>query len=243
MNTQHTDFTALQRERLETAFLSGLYGYQVAWYRAGQDTENPVRNILKSRQIGATWYFAREMLLDAVMMRRNQLFIAPNEAMAQAAREYLTVFAQQVGILLPDGPLTLSNGASIHFSYPWGPKPRFTSGNLYMDEYAWIDGLSSLLDELAELTHQPGFCQTYYSTPSYVGHDGFAFWSGGFAVADVAHNPGHFQCGTDGQLRQVVTLETAMAHDFNRVDIERLRRELSHKEFINQYQCEWMAAV
>lgn len=33
-----------------------------------------VRNTLKSRQIGATWYFAREALVDALETGRNQIF-------------------------------------------------------------------------------------------------------------------------------------------------------------------------
>jgi uncharacterized protein YjcR len=34
------------------------------WYEAG--LAERIRNILKSRQIGATWYFAREAFIDAL---------------------------------------------------------------------------------------------------------------------------------------------------------------------------------
>ncbi|MBV5559455.1 terminase, partial [Pseudomonas aeruginosa] len=47
-------------EKLVEAFLDGCFDYQKDWYRAGNQR---TRVILKSRQIGATFYFAREALI------------------------------------------------------------------------------------------------------------------------------------------------------------------------------------
>ncbi|MDP3441120.1 MAG: terminase family protein, partial [Azonexus sp.] len=60
-----------QQEKLVDAFMEGLFPYQKKWYRAG--LVERVRNLLKSRQIGATWYFAREGLIDALETGRNQI--------------------------------------------------------------------------------------------------------------------------------------------------------------------------
>lgn len=61
-----------QHEKILTAFRDSLFDYQKVWYRNG---DQRTRNILKSRQIGATWYFAREAFLDALDTGRNQIFL------------------------------------------------------------------------------------------------------------------------------------------------------------------------
>ena len=54
------EFSPEQQQRLHAAFLDNLFQYQKAWHQAG--LSHRIRNILKSRQIGATWYFGREAL-------------------------------------------------------------------------------------------------------------------------------------------------------------------------------------
>lgn len=51
-------FTDEQIEKLEEIFHSSMFNYQRHWWEAGKT--NRIRNLLKSRQIGATFYFARE---------------------------------------------------------------------------------------------------------------------------------------------------------------------------------------
>jgi len=46
--------------------------------------------ILNSRQIGATWYFAREALLDAIAAGRNQIFVSASKARAHVLKQYNT---------------------------------------------------------------------------------------------------------------------------------------------------------
>ncbi|MFY0084477.1 terminase family protein, partial [Acinetobacter baumannii] len=60
---ENNQFTEEQVEQLISAFEDSLFDYQRDWYKAGNQR---TRVILKSRQIGATWYFAREALVDAV---------------------------------------------------------------------------------------------------------------------------------------------------------------------------------
>ncbi len=40
-----------------------MFDYQRHWWEAGN--KHRIRNVLKSRQIGATYYFAHEALIDA----------------------------------------------------------------------------------------------------------------------------------------------------------------------------------
>jgi uncharacterized protein YjcR len=51
-----------------------MFEYQRHWWEAG--IKHRIRNVLKSRQIGATYYFAREALIDALVTGRNQIFLS-----------------------------------------------------------------------------------------------------------------------------------------------------------------------
>ncbi|EHK8484454.1 terminase family protein, partial [Escherichia coli] len=71
-------FTDEQIEKLEEIFHSSMFNYQRHWWEAGKT--NRIRNLLKSRQIGATFYFAREALIDALLTGRNQIFLSASKA-------------------------------------------------------------------------------------------------------------------------------------------------------------------
>ncbi|EIW8657804.1 TPA: terminase family protein, partial [Klebsiella pneumoniae subsp. pneumoniae] len=73
-------FTDEQIEKLEEIFRNGMFEYQRHWWEAG--IKHRIRNVLKSRQIGATYYFAREALMDALMTGRNQIFLSASKAQA-----------------------------------------------------------------------------------------------------------------------------------------------------------------
>lgn len=240
MSKKQVLISGLQRSDLSKRFLAGLYDYQMGWYLSGLSPDAPVRNILKSRAIGATWYFVREMLLDAVTTGRNQVLIAPNEGMAQAARRYLTRFAAASGVAICYDEIIFQNGAGLHFSYPGGPAPDFADGNVYMDEYAWVDDFSYLTGDILDIATHSGCRQTWYTSPSSYRHGAFAFWSGGEPVMRQ-FEPGQFVGCSDGQLRQVVTLEMAIAGGFDRIDAEKLRSELSAAEWRQLCQCEWVS--
>jgi hypothetical protein len=69
-------FTAEQAAELKRIFLDGCYDYQLEWWKAWASA----RMILKSRQIGATYYFAFEALIDAIETGRNQIFLSASGA-------------------------------------------------------------------------------------------------------------------------------------------------------------------
>ncbi|SPW52415.1 Terminase, ATPase subunit (GpP) [Escherichia coli] len=64
-------------EKLEQIFFEQSFDYQLHWYRAG--LEHRIRDILKSRQIGATFYFSREALLRALKTGHNQIFLSASK--------------------------------------------------------------------------------------------------------------------------------------------------------------------
>ncbi|MFW8696136.1 terminase large subunit domain-containing protein, partial [Mesorhizobium japonicum] len=83
------------------------------WYKAGNQR---TRAILKSRQIGATYYFAREALIDALTTGRNQIFLSASKNQAHIFKSYIQAFARDVvGIELTGDPITLGNGAELQF--------------------------------------------------------------------------------------------------------------------------------
>ena len=74
-------------EKLSDIFIGESFEYQRGWHRAG--LQHRIRNILKSRQIGATFYFAREAFIDALTTGRNQIFLSASKAQAHVFKNYI----------------------------------------------------------------------------------------------------------------------------------------------------------
>ncbi|WP_446668857.1 terminase large subunit domain-containing protein, partial [Klebsiella pneumoniae] len=87
--------------------------YQRHWWEAG--IKHRIRNVLKSRQIGATYYFAREALMDALITGRNQIFLSASKAQAHVFKQYIIEFAKEVDVELKGDPMVLPNGATLYF--------------------------------------------------------------------------------------------------------------------------------
>ena len=80
---KRNEFDEEHIERLTEAFVDGCFGYQLDWYKAGNQR---TRAILKSRQIGATYYFAREALIDALTTGRNRFSCLPRKIRRTSSR-------------------------------------------------------------------------------------------------------------------------------------------------------------
>lgn len=70
-----------------------LFGYQ-RHLRLNM-TQN-TRNILKSRQVGLTWYFAFEALENAVMTGEPHIFLSASRPQAEVFRSHIITIAQQI---------------------------------------------------------------------------------------------------------------------------------------------------
>ncbi|GHU34871.1 oxidoreductase [Betaproteobacteria bacterium] len=243
-------FTEEEIQKLREAFDDSLFDYQRGWHRAGETAR--IRNILKSRQIGATWYFAREALVDALMTGRNQIFLSASKAQAHVFKGYIMQFAQDAaGVELKGNPIVLDKshgGATLYFLGTNVRTAQSYHGNLYMDEYFWIQGFQEFRKVTSGMAMHRKWRQTYFSTPSAMGHEAYPFWTGQLfnrgrrkeeaVEIDVSHAAlaGGRAC-EDGQWRQIVTVEDAAAGGCDLFDIKQLKRDYSPDEYGNLLMC------
>lgn len=242
-------FSEEQVEKIREAFEDSLFGYQKVWYRKG---DQRTRNILKSRQIGATWYFAREALVDALETGRNQIFLSASRAQAHVFRQYIVEFARTVcDIELQGDPVVLPNGATLYFLGTNARTAQSYHGNFYFDEYFWVPKFPELNKVASGMAMHSRWRKTYFSTPSSLAHSAYPFWNGthynrGRAKADhlhldISHTAlaGGRAC-EDLQWRQIVTVEDAVAGGCNLFNLDELRLEYSAEEYANLLMCQFI---
>lgn len=238
-----------QQERLIERFESTMFGYQRTWYEAGK--LHRIRDLLKSRQIGATYFFAFEAFIDALVTGRNQIFLSASKAQAHVFKQYIIQFAKDEGVELKGDPMVLPNGAHLYFLGTNARTAQSYHGNIYMDEYFWIHGFLEFRKVASGMAMHKKWRQTYISTPSSLSHPAYAFWSGanfnrGKAKADrveidLSHaNLSGGKLCADGQWRQIVTVEDAVRGGCDLFDLDQLRSEYSDDEYSNLLMCEFM---
>ncbi|MDM5141544.1 terminase ATPase subunit family protein [Aeromonas bestiarum] len=238
-----------QQERLIERFESTMFGYQRTWYEAGK--HHRIRDLLKSRQIGATYFFAFEAFIDALVTGRNQIFLSASKAQAHVFKQYIIQFAKEEGVELKGDPMVLPNGAHMYFLGTNTRTAQSYHGNIYMDEYFWIHGFLEFRKVASGMAMHKKWRQTYISTPSSLSHPAYAFWSGanfnrGKAKADrveidLSHtNLAGGKLCADRQWRQIVTVEDAVRGGCDLFDLDELRGEYSEDEYRNLLMCEFM---
>ncbi|MCM2447809.1 terminase ATPase subunit family protein [Rahnella sp. CG8] len=237
-------------EKLGDIFIETSFEYQRGWYQAG--LQHRIRNILKSRQIGATFYFAREALIDALTTGRNQIFLSASKSQAHVFKNYIIDFARLVDVDLKGDPIVLPNGARLIFLGTNVRTAQSYTGNLYLDEYFWIPKFQELRKVASGMSLHKKWRSTYFSTPSSLAHSAYPFWSGELfnkgrrnkadrIDLDLTH--AHLSKGVlcdDGQWRQIVTVEDALSGGCNLFDLEQLQLEYSPAEYENLLMCEFV---
>lgn len=247
------------------AFERGLFQYQLKWRgpktELNGSTALATRFILKSRQIGATFYFAREAFVRALETGNNQIFISASRAQANIFRQYIIAFVAEVtGVKLEGDPITLDlEGVEGPMGEP--PKLYFLGtnyrtaqgyhGDVYVDEAFWIYGFEQIDDVAAAMASHKRYRITYFSTPSTVAHQAYAMWSGErfnrerakadravFDLSDDALRDGVL--GPDGVWRQRVTLMDAEAGGCDLFDIDRLKLRYAPDVFDNLFMCQFV---
>ena len=247
----HIDDESL--EKLQNYFRDTFlkWDYQKTWHKA--KLKYSVRNILKSRQIGATFYFAHEALLDAAETGDNQIFLSASKMQAHIFRRYIvqTVF-NVCGIELKGEHITLSNGAILQFLSTSKSTAQGFNGHLYLDEYFWIHGFKEFQRVTSGMALHSKWRETYFSTPSSITHEAFSFWTGEHFNTGRPR-PEHISCdidhetlksgklGDDDQWRHMVTIKDAKAGGCDLFpSIESLEKKYPPAAFSNLLMCEFI---
>ncbi|MCZ4281718.1 terminase family protein [Kiloniella laminariae] len=239
-----------QVEALVTDFDKNLFGHQRKWRRARKKYR--LRNILKSRQIGATWYFAREAFVDAITTGDNQIFLSASKAQAHVFKEYIIQWVKEVcDVTLRGDPIKLWNGATLYFLGTNSRTAQSYHGHLYMDEYFWIPRFAEFRKVASGMAVHKKWTQTYFSTPSTIGHQAYPFWSGEAwnkgkdqadkVQIDISHTA--LKSGVlcdDGQWRQIVTVEDAAQAGCDLFDLVSLKLEYNEHDYQNLFMCQFV---
>ncbi|PNF13227.1 oxidoreductase [Enterobacter cancerogenus] len=232
----------------------------LAWHQQGWFVQRGQRNrmILKSRQIGATWYFAREALLQALRddvkhgYQRNQIFLSASRRQAHQFRGFIQKVAEEVDVELKGGDkILLSNGAELHFLGTSAATAQSYTGNLFFDEFFWVANFANLRKVAGAMATLKGLTRTYFSTPSSESHEAYPFWTGKrwnekrkktsrieFDTSWKALNSGVL-C-PDKTWRQIVTLQDVIDHGWEFTDLEEIQDENTPDEYTNLYMCEFV---
>ena len=237
-----------QEELLINGFLEGMFNYQRVWHKA---KEHRIRNILKSRQIGATYYFAHEAFVDALTTGHNQIFLSASKKQALQFRSYIVNYAKQTAdVDLKGETIKLPNGAELIFLGTNSATAQSYHGNLYFDEVFWVPKFDVMRKVASGMAAQKMYRQTYFSTPTTIAHPAYAFFSGkafnrGRAKADkVEIDISHENLRTgklcaDRQWKQIVTIHDALEGGCNRFSLEDLLAENSKEEFEQLFLCQF----
>ena len=249
-------FTAEQAEELKRIFLDGLYDYQLRWWQA---KDQRTRMILKSRQIGATYYFAFEALIDAIETGRNQIFLSASKAQAHQFRSYIVSFAKLVGVALTGDPMLITSdllppeeaAAEMHFLGTNFRTAQGRHGNFYFDEFFWVHSFEELNKVASGMATHKKWRKTYFSTPSSVAHPAYPYWNGDRrnrrrkkadrVDIDVSHAAlATGMVGPDRVWRNIVNIRDAEAGGCDLFDIEELQDEYAPDEFANLFMCDFV---
>jgi len=247
------DISGLTEVDFLDKFISKMYGYQKELFEAKQNPlTRRVRNILKSRQVGLTYYFAGEAFMDAVLSGDNQVFLSASRSQSEIFRSYIIQFAKQwFDIELTGNPITLSNGAELRFLSTNSSTAQGYHGHVYVDEYFWIRDFEKLSTVASAMGTHKKWRKTYFSTPSAVSHQAYPFWSGeefrnskrgkkagGVWPSETAYTQGAL-C-PDGQWRKTITLDDAIAGGCDLFDLEQLQLEYDEDKFQQLFYCKFI---
>lgn len=226
-----------------------LFEYQKTMHK---NLHQRIRNILKSRQIGATYYFAGEAFEQATLTGEPQIFLSASRDQAEVFRSYIIAIAHQFfEIELTGNPIVLNTAhgaAELRFLSTNSKTAQSYHGHVYIDEYFWIGKFNELNKLASAMATHKQWRKTYFSTPSTKAHPAYPFWTGDhwrqgkpereeieFPAFDTLRDGGRL-C-PDKQWRYVVTIEDAIAGGCELFDIEELRDEYNGDDFANLFMC------
>lgn len=245
------DITELTQDQFDEFRNAHFFEYQLLWHEKKNDPlTKRNRFILKSRQIGATYYFAYEAFEDAVLTGDNQIFLSASRDQAEVFKAYIIAIAQEhFDIELKgQGVIILSNGAEIRFLSTNSRTAQSYHGHLYIDEVFWIPGFDKLWKVASGMSAHLKWRRTYFSTPSAQSHQAFPMWNGEKFNAGRAEDKKIFfdvshktlkdgLLGPDKIWRHMVTVKDAEKQGCKLFDIAELQEEYTDEDFKNLFMC------
>lgn len=244
------EISGITQEQLDTIREELFFGYQKLWHK---NKKQRTRWILKSRQIGATYYFAWEAFEDAVISGDNQVFISASRAQADVFKAYIINFAKNHFEITLKGSdvIKLSNGAELRFVSTNGRTAQGYHGHTYFDEVFWVPQFEKFNTTASAMAAHKKWRKTYFSTPSIKTHSAYSMWSGEkfneSKVKKVDFDLSHKTLvngaiGPDRVWRNIITVVDAEKSGCTLFDIEELKLEYSSAEFANLFMCIFMEA-
>ncbi len=253
-NSNKNDLSGIDLSTVESKMVTGLKAYQMELWVI-RDHRN--RLILKSRQIGFTWYLAREAFADLLLSGKNKIFISASKNQVAIFRDYIKAFAydwfeielkgtDKICIQTPNGEAFLifcSTNISTAQGY---------NGDLYFDEFFWIPKFSKLKTTAGGMASHKQFTRTYSSTPSSKAHSAYPFWSGKDFTDKMRKNgKGLVKWPTEAKLhkgivcpdkmfRIIISLGDAESKGCDFFDREQLELEHTDAEFDLLFNCRFM---
>lgn len=232
-------------DKLRESIVNSSAKYQLRWWAA---REHRFRLLIKSRQIGATWFFAREALLKSFETGKNQIFLSASKAQAHIFKRYIVAFARSVlDIDLKGDPIVLPNEAQLFFLGTNANTAQGYNGDVYMDEAFWIRNFKLFNDLAGAMASHKQFTRTYISTPSFVQHEAYPFfindrWAKKHKTEiDVSHaNLRGGKVGPDGRWREICSIDDAREDGCELFDFDELRDEIDEDVYQNLYLCQFM---
>lgn len=230
-------------------FLSTLFTYQ---HKLRNAKHHKTRILLKSRQIGATYYFAFEALEDAILTGDNQIFLSASKKQAEIFKTYIVKMARQFfNVELKGNPIILSNGAELHFLSTNKSTAQGYHGHIYGDEFAWVRDFTDFYTVASAMATHKKWRETYFSTPSSKFHSSFNFWNGDlwrgndskrkhipFPAEKSLHEG---QICPDGAWRYIVDIHDAIKGGADVLfDLNQIKQKYSPFAFRQLFECQWV---
>lgn len=253
----NNDLTGIDPVAVMNHFQNGLWKYQLECWEL---KHHKVRQYLKSRQIGMTFYFAREAFADAILNGKNQIFISASRAQADQFRQYIKSFARQwfddMELVGKDTiELHTPNGvATLYFLSTNSTTAQSYHGNVYIDEYFWIPNFKKLDLVASAMASQNPWRITYFSTPSAKSHEAYPMWSGDsfnermkqdkkalitFPTKEELQKGCVWKEG-DQSYRRVITVDTAMKEGCDKFTLKHLQLKYSRQQFNQLFRCKFI---
>ncbi|MBJ7536961.1 terminase large subunit domain-containing protein [Marinomonas transparens] len=250
------DISGIDVSKFDTWADKNLFEYQKLWRAVAHDPDL-CRNrfILKSRQIGATYYFAWEAFEDAVKNGENQVFLSASKDQARIFKGYIQAFARNTFDIELKGQDSIEltkdgkSWATLYFLSTNSSTAQGYHGHLYVDEVFWIHGYAKLQKLASGMAAHKKWRRTYFSTPSSLQHPAYEHWSGAkfnknrSRKVDIDLSDKTLKQGTlggDKIWRHLVTVEDAEKAGCTLFDIDELKAEYSKADYENLFGCKFV---